>query len=123
MNLDKSKKVVTYEPLQLVFYTIKDEYGVLFHSKHTGNINKHMFVSHLLSMLDTVECEHIIESIKNAQNGLPFQPYHGPDSMSDDDQFDIVPPNIIYGGGEWSMPMEEWKRIMQAWKDFIVSNS
>ncbi len=111
----------TYEPLQLTFYAEKEKGSYTdFYCKHTGGTNEYMFIAHLLDMLCPLECEYIIETIENAQNGLPFDPYHGPDSMSSDDQFDIVPPNVVYGGGIWSLPMEDWKQIMQAWRDFMI---
>ena len=68
-------------------------------------------------------CRNIIDAIEEAENNQPFDPYHGPDSLSDDDEIIIVPPNVTIASGRRSISMTDWKQLMQEWADFQRSNS
>lgn len=72
------------EQFQLRFYTIEDSDGDKFYScEYMGNNSDYHFVASILGMLDPIECEYINEEIEKAQNGLPFEQEHGPDTLSD----------------------------------------
>ena len=83
------------------------------------------YLAHICTILDITEiggCEVVIAAIENAENGLPFRDYHGLESLIDNQRYHIVPPNIVGYNNEWTIPMRDWKQLMQEWKDFRIAN-
>ena len=116
--------MIKQEEYQLIFRKIRDEDGdIYFDCEHNGNINQYTFTAHLLYMLSSAECIDIIENIEAAENEQYFEEYHGPDSLSDSDTIELIPPNVLIASGNWSIPMTDWKQLMQEWADFQRSNS
>ncbi len=107
------------EEFQLKFEKRNIGDGYIYdHCEHLGNTNKYQFIAHLLPMFSVPECKSIVDAIDKALNNRPYSPEHGPDSLSDDDELEIIPPHVIYGGGEWKMLMRDWKQLMEEWIEF-----
>lgn len=112
------------EQLEIVFRKKVYNYGVSsFYAEHTGSISKNGFIAQFLGFIEIPYCNEIIRSIERAENGLPYLSYHEFDILNDDFEIDIIPPNVSWGQGAATMPMEDWKQLMIEWRDFQMNNS
>jgi hypothetical protein len=112
-----------HEQLGITFRVIENQNYKSFRAFYDGNINRNRFISHMLNMYDITLCQSIILAISNAQNNSGFNDFHGPDSLDDGDFIEIVVPNVLIAEGDWTMPMNDWKQLMQEWINFRQANS
>lgn len=108
------------EEYQLKFERFKDSDGDMhFWCEHLGSSSLYEFYANFLINIDFSLSTHIIQEIQSAQNGQYFEPFQGPDSLVDEDEIEISPPNIILNNGEWSVSMNDFKELLEEWKDFV----
>lgn len=74
-----------------------------------------------LSLMTPNECEGLVESINDADNGQYYEEFFAldADSASDDDEIHISPPNIIIDN-TITISFVDMKMLLQEWIDFRV---
>lgn len=81
--------------------------------------NKSLVFASVLSGYDEVYSEYLIENIDLALAGEQFEMFHQPDSLSDNFQIIINPPNVIVSSNNYSISLQDMKGLLQEWLAFI----
>lgn len=83
--------------------------------------NKSLVFASVISGYDEVYSEDLIENIDLALAGEEFEMFHQPDSLTDDFEIKINPPNVLISKNNYSVSLQIWKELMQEWLTFINS--
>jgi len=113
-----------HEQLNIVFRIVDmEDFGSLVSCEYAGDPDSYLaHICSILLIMDIESCEVVIKAIEKAENGLPFIEYHGTQSLINEQRYHIIPPDIVGYNKEWTMPMEDWKQLVQEWKDFRIEN-
>ncbi|MFC4478825.1 hypothetical protein [Flavobacterium chungangensis] len=65
------------------------------------------------------DVNYLLENITLAQNGMQFEDFHQPDSLTGNFELIISPPNIIISPNNHLISLQIWKELLNEWLDFI----
>ena len=107
------------EQYNLEFKTIIVEYNGKNITHHLINslVPNNPLFSILASYYDSDVCEFYIKRIEDAQNGLFYESDIDMDGVGT--TVEIIPPNVEYVDGLYQIPMQDFKELLQEWKEFM----
>lgn len=81
--------------------------------------NRSLVFATVLSGYDEVYSEDLIENIDFALTGEEFEVFYQPDSLTDNFEIKINPPNVLISKDNYSVSLQVWKELMQEWLLFL----
>lgn len=111
------------EQYQLRFYKVYSDNRIEYMCDHTGQNAKYNRLALKLSLMHKIECEALIETILDAENGEYYETDFvlNADTASDEDGIEISYPNVIIDN-QLSISFIDMKILLQEWIDYKENN-
>ena len=107
------------EKFNLIFEKKRSWFSVYYYCSTKYPKHEYTYLASKLITMHQIECEGLIESIDDAENGKYYEEYFAldADAASDNDEIHILPPNIIIDKSV-TISFSDMKKLLHEWMSF-----